>query len=163
MNHNGWHERQWRRIEDEYDEPPREVVRGLHHDMRLPICQIAELLCVSETTLRLWCHRWQLPTLRSGYAKRHVDGKVLLRARALGYESITQAIADLRASGLRWEDVQAALRCSASTVSRYIDVETRGRYALTEAGREQKRQTMRLLNARRPPGLKWGERWHPED
>lgn len=147
MIHDGtWHERQWERIEDEYQEPAREVVRIFHHEMRVPLCQVARILYVSESTLRRWCRWWELETRRRGYAKRHVPGKVQLRARLLGYDSVAQAIADMRADGKRWEDIQLKLKCSSSTLSRYIPENAKGRYNLTDEGREVKCQTRRRLN-----------------
>jgi hypothetical protein len=158
MMHNGrWHERQWQRIADEYDEHPREVVRGYHHDMHIPICLIAELLCVSEKTLRLWCRSWSLPTRKTGLVIRCSESAVGRRVHAMGYDDIGQAIADLRASGLRWVDIQATLCCSSSTISRHIELTTKGRYCLTLSGRERKRAVMQALNAARPAGRKWGQ------
>lgn len=140
-----WHQRQWRRIEDEYNEPPREVVRVLHHEMRVPLCQCADLLYVSEKTVRLWCRWWALATHKAGYTKRAVDGRVLLRARALGFDDIAQALAHYRADGLRWEDVRAVLRCGDATIARHMPEDAKGRYNLTTEGRAVKRATMRRL------------------
>lgn len=147
MRHDGhWHARQWERIEEEYQEPAREVVRVMHHDMRIPLCVIAGALYVSEATLRRWCKMWGLKTRRKGYVKRNVPSKVQLRARLLGYGDVGQAIADMRASGLRWDDIQLKLKCSDSTISRYMPEATKGRYNLTEAGLEAKREQARRLN-----------------
>lgn len=148
MKNVGWHERQWRRIEDEYDEAPAEVIHVLHHDMHVPICQIADLLCVSEKTVRVWCHLWGITTRRAGNTKRAVDGKVFLRARALGFDDIGQAIAHYRADGQRWEDIEHILRCASSTISRHIGDAAKGRYNLTAKGRATQRQTMVDLNQR---------------
>ena len=148
MNHNGgWHERQWERIEEEYGEPAREVVRVMHHELRVPLCHVARALYVSEKTLRRWCKMWGLETKKRGYVKIQVPGKVQLRARLLGYDSVSQAIADMRAAGLRWGDIRLKLKCSLSTISRYMPEAAKGRYNLTDAGREKKREVRRRLNA----------------
>jgi len=148
MRHDGtWDERQWERIEEEFDEPAREVVRVWHWDMQTPLCHIARSLYVSESTLRRWCKAWDLPTRKSGYTKTRVPGKVQLRARLLGYRSVSQAVSSMRVDGLRWEDIQAKLHCSSSTVSRYLPEGVKGYYNLTEAGREGQRESARRLNA----------------
>jgi len=148
MMHNGtWDARQWERVEEEYQEPAREVVRVWHWDMQVPLCHIARALYVSEATLRKWCKMWDLPTRHDGYVKVHVPGKVQLRARLLGYNSVEQAISSMRVEGLRWEDIQMRLKCSSSTVSRYLPNEAKGYYNLTDAGREVKRESARQLNA----------------
>ena len=147
MNHDGnWHQRQWERIEDEYGEPARDVVRVFHIEMRVPLCRVAEMLYVSEATIRRWCQMWDLPTRKRGYVKRDVPGKVQLRARLLGYDSVSQAIADMRADGKQWEDIQLKLRCSSSTVSRYMPEAAKGHYHLSEEGRQVKSETRRRLN-----------------
>lgn len=146
MNHKGWNERQWERIEEEYGEPAREVVRVFHHDMRVPLRHVAAALYISEATLRRWCAEWGLPTRKRGYVKTDTPGKVQLRARLMGYDSVGQAIADMRAGGKRWEDIQLVLKCSSSTISRYMPEGARGRYNLTEEGREAKRESARRLN-----------------
>lgn len=150
MKHDGhWDQRQQERIAEEYGESAREVVRVMHHDLRVPLRHVAGALYVSETTMRKWCHEWNLETHHSGYAKLRVPGKVELRARLLGYESAGQAIADWRASGLRWEDIQLKLKCSSSTVSRLIPDAAKGRHNLSAEGRRIKQETMRRLNALR--------------
>lgn len=147
MMHDGtWHQRQWERIEDEYGEPAHEVVRVFHIEMRVPLCRVAELLYVSEKTLRRWCQEWKLKTRKSGYVKRDVPGKVQLRARLLGYDSVGQAIADMRADGRRWEDIQLTLKCSSSTISRYIPENAKGHYHLSAEGQRVKSETRRRLN-----------------
>jgi hypothetical protein len=147
MNHNGkWDTRQWQRIEEEYQEPAREVVRVFYDEMRVPLCQIAEMLYISEATLRKWFKIWGIETRLGGYIKKETPGKVQLRARLLGYENVGQAIADMRASDLSWDDIQLKLKCSDSTISKYIPEAAKGRYILTEAGREAKQETARQLN-----------------
>jgi AraC-like DNA-binding protein len=147
MMHNGkWNERQWERIEDEYQEPAREVVRVMHHEMRIPLCQVAEILYISESTLRLWCKTWKLETRQKGYVKKDTPGKVQVRARFLGYANVEQAIIDMRYAGLRWEDIQLKLHCSSSTLSRYIPESAKGLHNITPEGREAKRQTRIRLN-----------------
>lgn len=147
MRHSGnWHERQWEHIEEEFDEPAREVVCVWHWDMRVPLCHIAHSLYVSESTLRKWCKMWDLPTRKRGYIKIHVPGKVQLRARLLGYQSVSQAVNSMRVDGLRWEDIQAKLRCSSSTVSRYLSEDIKGYYNLTEEGRQAQRENAHRLN-----------------
>jgi len=160
MMHDGdWHRRQWERIEEEYSEPAREVVRVMHWDMRVPLCHVAAALYVSEHTMRKWCAHWGLPTRKRGYVKIHVPGKVQLRARLLGYDSVAQAVADMRADGLRWEDIELKLKCSSSTISRYISEGAKGRYNLTEEGREVQRENAKRLNesgrAGRMPSLRY--------
>jgi len=148
MMHDGtWHERQWEHIEEEYQEPAREVVRVMHWDMQVPLCHVAGALYVSEQTVRRWCKMWNLPTRKSGYIKTAVPGKVQLRARLLGYDSVAQAISSMRVEGLRWEDIQMRLKCASSTLSRYLPDGAKGYYNLTEAGREVKRENARRLNA----------------
>lgn len=148
MMHNGtWDARQWERIEEEYQEPAREVVRVMHWDMQVPLCHTAAALYVSEKTLRKWCRIWDLPTRKAGYVKTAIPGKVQLRARLLGYDSVAQAISSMRVEGLRWEDIQLCLKCASSTLSRYLPVDAHGYYNLTEAGREVKRENARRLNA----------------
>jgi len=148
MKHNGnWHEHQWRRIEAEFDEPAREVVRVMHHEMHLPLCHIAKTLGVCKDTLVKWCKMWNLPTLRCGYRKLPVPGKVQCRVRKLGYTSVPQAISSMRVEGLRWNDIQQRLRCSSSTLSHYLPEEVKGYYNLSEEGREIKRETRQRLNA----------------
>lgn len=156
MNHKGWHERQWQRIEEEYGEPARDVVSVMHWQMRQPLCLIARILCVSETTLRLWCRQWEMATRSSGWTKAEVDGSVKQRAQALGFESVQQAISHLRGLGMRWIDIQAALGCSSGTVSRNFHESLKGDYALTEEGRQVKSDTRRRLNAEGKRG-----RWKP--
>jgi len=149
MQHNGkWNERQWQRIEDEYQEPAREVVRVYHHEMRVPLCRVAEMLYISEHTLRKWCRWWDIKTLSRGYVKKDTPGKVQVRARLLGYKSVSEAIAVMRADGLRWEDICLKLKCAESTVSRYIPARAKGYHNISEAGREAKRQSARRLNKR---------------
>lgn len=143
-----WDERQWQRIEDEYQEPATDVVRVYHHEMKIPLCRIANILYISESTLRKWCKIWGLETKRQGYVKKEVPGKVQFRARQLGYESVSQAISDMRAGGKRWEDIQLILRCSSSTVSRYITESAMGYHNISEAGMEAKRNNARRLNER---------------
>lgn len=153
MQHNGkWHERQWQRIEEEYQEPAREVVRVFHHEMRTPLCRVAEYMYVSENTLRKWCKWWELETKSTGYEKKEVPGKVQLRARLMGYDSVSQAIADMRASGKRWEDICLKLKCAESTISRYILEESKGYHNITPEGREAKRQSAIRLNRRLESG-----------
>lgn len=147
MNHDGnWDSRQWERIEEEYGEPAREVVRVYHHEMGTPLCHVARALYVSEATLRKWCKIWELETRSSGYTKTETPGKVQLRARLLGYDDVGQAIAAMRADGLRWADIQLKLKCSDSTISRYMPEAAKGRYNLTPEGREIKRETRKRLN-----------------
>lgn len=147
MNHNGkWNQRQWQRIEEEYQESAREVVRVFHQEMCVPLCRVAEILYISESTLRLWCKSWGLKTLNSGYKKKDTPGKVQLRARLLGYKSVPEAIAVMRADGLRWEDICLKLKCAESTIARYMPEAAKGRYNLTEAGLEAKRVRARRLN-----------------
>ena len=147
MNHNGtWDERQWERVEEEYQEPAREVVRVMHWDMQVPLCHVAAALYVSEKTLRKWCRMWDLPTRKAGYIKTAVPGKVQLRARLLGYGSVAQAASSMRVEGLRWEDIQMRLKCSSSTLSRYLPANVHGYYNLTDAGREVNRAVAYRLN-----------------
>lgn len=153
MYNKGWAARQWARIEDEYNEPPDQVVRVMLFEMHIPVCQAAELLYVSEKTLRKWLRGWSITPQRAGYHRRVPDGKVMLRARALGFESITQAIAHYRADGLRWEDVQAALRCASSTISRHMPEDAKGRYCVTAIGRATKQRVRRTLNEEGRYGL----------
>lgn len=143
-----WHERQQQRIEEEYQEPACEVVRVFHHEMRVPLCQVAEILYISENTLRKWCRWWKLETRRSGYVKRDTPGKVQLRARLLGYDSVSQAIADMRAGGLRWEDICLRLKCAESTISRYMPESAKGYHNISEEGYEAKRNNAKRLNER---------------
>lgn len=145
MHDGNWHQRQWERIEEEFDEPAREVVRVMHWDMRVPLCHVAGALYVSEATLRRWCKMWQLPTRKRGYIKTHVPGKVQLRARFLGYDSVPQAIGAMRVAGLRWEDIQHKLKCASSTISHYIPEEMKGYYNLTKEGKQAKKETMQRL------------------
>lgn len=153
MKHNGkWNERQWQRIEEEYQEPAREVVRVFHQEMRVPLCQVAEMLYISENTLRLWCKSWGLRTLRSGYKKRDVPGKVQLRARLLGYRDVPEAIAVMRADGLRWDDICLKLKCASSTISRYIPENAKGAHHISEAGQDAHRQNAIRLNERMVSG-----------
>jgi hypothetical protein len=147
MNHNGkWNERQWQRIEEEYQEPARDVIRVWHHEMRVPLCQIAELIYISETTLRGWCKIWGIETRRQGYIKKETPGKVQLRARLMGYDDVSQAIAAMRADGLRWDDICLKLKCAESTIARYMPDAAKGRYNLSEGGLETKRAVARRLN-----------------
>jgi hypothetical protein len=147
MMHDGtWDARQWERIEEEYHEPAREVVRVMHWDMRVPLRHVATALYVNEGTLRKWCRMWDLPTRKRGYVKTHVPGKVQLRARLLGYRSVSQAVGSMRAEGLRWEDIQMRLGCSSSTVSRYLPEDAKGYYNLTDEGRAIKAENARRLN-----------------
>jgi AraC-like DNA-binding protein len=156
MKHNGWHERQWQRIEEEYGEPARDVVNVMHWEMAQPLCLVAAILYISETTLRLWCRRWELMTRSSGWQKAQVDGAVRQRAKAMGFESVQQAISHLRGLGMRWIDIQRKLGCSASTVSRNFHESLKGDYALTAEGRQVKSDTRRRLNAEGQRG-----RWKP--
>ena len=142
-----WHQCQWQRIEAEFDEPAREVVRVMHHEMHLPLCHIAKVLGVCKDTLMKWCKIWRLPTLRCGYRKLSAPGKVQQRTRELGYASVPQAISSMRVEGLRWEDIQNRLSCSSSTLSHYLPEEVKGYYNLSEEGREIKRETRQRLNA----------------
>lgn len=143
-----WHERQQQRIEEEYQEPAREVVRIFHHEMRVPLCQVANMLYISEKTLRKWCKEWKLKTLSRGYKKKRVPGKVQLRARLLGYDSVSQAISCMRANGLRYEDICLKLKCSVSTIDHNIPEEAKGFYNLSERGRETQRRNAIRLNQR---------------
>ena len=88
-----------------------------------------------------------MPTRKKGYVKTEVPGKVQLRARLLGYGSVAQAASSMRVEGLRWEDIQMRLKCSSSTLSRYLPDDVHGYYNLTDAGREVKRAAARRLNA----------------
>jgi hypothetical protein len=149
MMHNGkWHERQWQRIEEEYQEPAREVVRVFHHEMMIPLCRVAEILFINESTLRRWCKMWKLDTRKSGYTKREVEEKVQFRARQLGYDSVSQAIADMRASGKRWNDICLKLKCSDATICRYMPDEAKGRYNLSVFGRIGQQDNAKKLNER---------------
>lgn len=153
MQHNGqWHKRQWQRIEEEYQEPAREVVRVYHHEMRIPLCRVAELLYISENTLRNWCKIWKLETRSRGYTKRETMGKVQFRARSLGYNDVSQAISDMRAGGLRWDDICLRLKCASSTISRYMTESAKGYCNVSEAGRKAKQETARRLNERMARG-----------
>lgn len=148
MKHDGtWHERQWQRIETEFDEPACEVVRVMHHEMHLPLCHIAKTLGVCKETLIKWCEMWDLPTFKSGYHKLPSPGKVQRRAKELGYISVSQAIGSMRVEGLRWKDIQQLLSCSSSTVSHYLPIGAKGYYNLTEGGRQVKRRVRQRLNA----------------
>jgi AraC-like DNA-binding protein len=149
MMHNGrWHERQWQRIEDEYGEPVQDVVRDYYYGMRLPMRQVADLLCISESTLRTWFRAWEWQTRRDGYIKRQVDGKVLRRARQLGYQDIRSAIGALRHEGKRWEDVKLILHCSDATLCLHYPESARGLHNVTPEGRQAKRESARRLNER---------------
>jgi len=149
MKHNGhWSERQQERIEEEYQEPAREVVRVMHHEMRVPLCHVAKALYISESTLRLWCRQWNLETRKRGYIKTTPPGKVQLRARLLGYDNVSSAIGSMRRSGLRWDDIKLKLKCGDGTISRYIKEDDKGFYNLTDGGREIKRINAKLLNGR---------------
>ena len=153
MRHDGsWHERQWQRIEEEFQEPAYEVVRVMHHEMRVPLCTVAKSLYISENTLRKWCKGWGLKTKQSGYTKKPVNGKVQFRARKLGYQSVSDAIGAMRREGKRWEDIQLILKCSESTVSRYIQESDKGFHNITPSGLEVKRQTAMQLNKRMANG-----------
>lgn len=153
MNHNGhWDERQWERIEEEYQEPAREVVRVMHHEMRVPLCHVAKALYVSETTLRRWCKTWNLETHHRGYIKTTPPGKVQLRARLLGYDSVSSAIGAMRRIGLRWEDIRLKLKCGDGTISRYILEEDKGFHNLTDEGRRNHQVSARQLNERMARG-----------
>lgn len=153
MNHNGcWDERQWERIEEEYQEPAREVVRVMHHEMRTPLCHVAKALYVSETTLRRWCKIWNLETHHRGYIKTTPPGKVQLRARLLGYDSVSNCIGAMRRNGLRWDDIKLKLKCGDGTLSRYINETDKGFYNLTDDGREAQRENARRLNERMERG-----------
>ncbi len=153
MKHSGkWDERHWLRIEDEYQEPAREVVRVFHHEMKIPICRIAEILFVTEYALRKWCKMWKLKTLSKGYIKKDTPGKVQIRAHFLGYRNVPEAIAVMRADGLRWEDICLKLKCGSGTISRYMSESAKGYHHITEAGREIKRQTAKRLNERMEAG-----------
>lgn len=153
MMHNGkWNERQWQRIEEEYQEPAREVIRVFYEEMHVPICQIAEMLYICESTLKRWCQIWGIKIKRGGYIKKEVPGKVQLRARLMGYDDVGQAIAVMRADGMRWDDIQIRLKCSDSTISRYMPEAAKGRYNLSENGLEAKRANARRLNEQMKSG-----------
>ncbi len=141
-----WHQRQWKRIEEEFQEPAREVVRVMHHEQRVPLCQIAPALGVSEWTLRKWCRDWQLPTRRIGYCATKGLGKVQRRARELGYDSVNAAITALRLNGLQWNEVRRVLHCSDATMCRYLDDAARGFYYLSTRGLAAKRRCAKRLN-----------------
>lgn len=145
---NDWHERQWERIEEEYQEPAREVVRVMHHEMKVPLCHVAKALYVSNQTLRKWCKVWGLKTLRRGYKRKNAPGKVQLRARLLGYDSLEQAISCMRISGLRYEDICLKLKCSESTITQNIPEAAKGFYNLSEEGREVLRKNGSETNER---------------
>jgi len=148
MKHNGkWHERHWNRIRDEFGEEPREVVRVMHHEQHVPLCHIAEILCVCENTLRDWCKSWGLPTMRDGYKPMKPRCKVERRAKELGYPDVQSAIVSLRQSGKQWNEVKEILRCADSTISRYLAEAARGYYNLSESGRRIKSETRKRLNA----------------
>lgn len=148
MMHKGdWHEKKWRKIEEEYGEPAREVVRDMLDNMHCPQCLVAATMGVALQTLQKWCDMWGLQRRNYGYHKMPVRGKVVKRAQELGYESVSQAISIMRVSGLRWNDVRDALQCSESTMCRYYPESARGYQNLTEAGREAKRESARRLNA----------------
>ena len=146
MNNTHWNERQQNRIRDEFGEEPREVVRVMHHDQRVPLCHVAEALYVSEATLRKWCKEWDLPTLRAGYIPTKPRGKVERRAIELGYPSIGAAITALRQTK-QWNEVKEILQCGDATMCRHLLDGARGYHHVSDRGREIKRETMRKLNA----------------
>lgn len=147
MKHNGdWHERKRCSIEAEFGERLPDLIRGLHWDMRVPLCHVAGVLAVSEKTLRRWCRDLGIPTRTRGYEKMPTAGKVQQRAQELGYESIPAAIGAMRAAGMRWVEVRAALDCSDATMCRYYPESARGYYHLSTEGREVKAASARRLN-----------------
>jgi len=105
-------------------------------------------LDINEWVLRRWCKLLDIETRSRGYIKIDTPGKVQLRARELGYSDVPQAIADMRAGGLRWADICLKLKCAESTISRYIPESAKGYHNITGAGREAKRKNVTKLNER---------------
>lgn len=141
-----WDRRQWERIEEEYGEPVQEVVRVMHHEMRVPLRHVARALYVSENTLRKWCKQWGVKTMRTSYTRIVPPGKVQKRAKELGYESPSVAITALRTSGKQWNEVREILQCGDATMCRYLDDAARGYQYVSPAGLEVKRRVMAKIN-----------------
>ncbi len=147
MKHKGdWHARKQAAIEEEFGEPIAELIYGMHWEDKTPLRHVAGALGVSEGTLRLWCEQLGIPTRKRGYEKMPTPGHVQNRARALGYESVEQAIAVMRQDGMRWEDIKRELGCADATMCAYYSEKARGFYHLTPEGREVKREVIRRLN-----------------
>lgn len=152
MRNKYWRERQLERIRNEFDEDPKTLVVSLHYDERMPICAIADVLEISEWSVRKWCREWGIKTQRSGYRKLEPVGKVVCRAIALGYSDLPSAIQSLRANGKRWADIQEILGCAEGTISRNMPESAKGFFYVSSAGMETKRRIIRLLNARMARG-----------
>lgn len=148
-----WRSIQWQqRVEAEYKEPAKEVIRVLHHDMKQPLHVIAGTLGICKSTVSKWCKIWAIEVRGQSYGALIREGKVQLRAKELGYDSVQQAVCSMRVEGLRWCDIQKKLDCAESTISRYLTPDFLGYHHVSDEGREIKRQNAKKLNERMARG-----------
>ena len=140
----------WAAIEAEYGETAEAVVRGMR-EQGVSVHQIALTLDLPPRTLYRWCRRWGMETTRSGWHHVECEGHVQRRARALGYVTVGEAIAALRAQGLSRAAIRDALGCGEATYSRHMPRHIKyDYYCWSEAGRSARTERNRHL-ARRPP------------
>lgn len=95
------------RIESEFDEPLRQVISG-YADMGYSKHVVAEVLEVTEPSLRMFCHRQRIRFRHSPLEHREIKGRPPRRVRHAGREmSLTEWAQDL---GISVEGVRKRLR-----------------------------------------------------
>jgi len=158
----------WHAIEAEYGEPIVDVIRGLRHqDGGNSWRTVAGTLGCSRSTLQEWRRALGLPMDQHDNIYDPSSTPELTptdaKAQALGYESATDAVIDMRlCQGLTIFEAADALGVHYTTITAYTPLELRGAlYNRSDDWWRQRREwAAEMLERFKAARAKDGE-WHP--
>lgn len=138
---------QWAAIEAEFDEPIADVIMGLR-ELGNSWRTVAGALGVHYGTLQEWRKALGLPMDKankvydpSSYPEDNPTDRL---AKRLGYESIVDAVTDMRIrQGLTLKEAGAVLGCHYQTISLYSPDEVKGTINLSDVGYRRRLQNLR--------------------
>jgi hypothetical protein len=135
----------WNLVEQEYDEPFEEVLKGFRQQgasWKL----ISEVLDVPFDSLRKWVRELGLSDGRRS-SNTYIPPGLNEKAKTFGYRNVEQMICDLRASGKTRKDIAELLNCHPDSLYRFTNEEAKEIVNITPSMVAARRKTVKIAHA----------------